>query len=294
MSDRPSSPIVAPPRASGSDLPAGDAALAADLAAAAGDVLNDLRRRVDCGAFAADERALKDAGDAAAQACLAALLARARPEDAVLSEEAHDDARRLAADRVWIIDPLDGTREFAERAEGGTGWRTDFAVHVALWVRGRGLVAGAVALPGRDLVCRTDAPPHVAVEPLREVLAGLRPLRLAVSRTRPPAVAARLGERPDVELVPMGSNGVKVMAVIDGTADAYVHAGGQFEWDSAAPVAVATAAGLAATRLDGSPLVYNQPDPWSPDLAVCHPVLVEHLRRLLAEAGIGDEPGARP
>ena len=292
MTDRPFSLTVAPPD-SGPDLPAGDAALAAALATAAGDVLESLRARVDGGTFDGDQRTLKDAGDAAAQACLAGLLARVRPHDAVLSEEAKDDPGRLQADRVWIIDPLDGTREFAERLDDGTGWRDDFAVHVALWERGRGLVAGAVALPARGLVRRSDEPPAVAVEPLREVLDGRRPLRLAVSRTRPPAVAARLGERADVELVPMGSNGVKVMAVLDGTADAYVHAGGQFEWDSAAPVAVATAAGLVATRIDGSPLVYNQPDPWSPDLAVCHPVLVEHLHRLLAEAGIGDDPGAQ-
>jgi 3'(2'), 5'-bisphosphate nucleotidase len=295
MSDRSTSTTVAPP-APGPDLPADDAALAAALATAAGDVLLALRARVDAGGFERDRRALKDAGDAAAQACIADLLARARPRDAVLSEEAKDDPRRLGADRVWIIDPLDGTREFSERyddAAGSPGWRDDFAVHVALWERGRGLTVGAVGLPARGLVRRSDAPPAVSVEPLRAVLAGTRPLRLAVSRTRPPAVAARLGERPDVELVPMGSNGVKVMAVLDGTADAYVHAGGQYEWDSAAPVAVATAAGLVATRIDGSPLAYNQPDPWSPDLAVCHPVLVEHLHRLLAEAGVGDEPGAQ-
>jgi 3'(2'), 5'-bisphosphate nucleotidase len=279
--------------APGPDLPADDAALAAALATEAGEVLLGLRARVDRGTFDGDQQALRDAGDAAAQACLAELLARARPLDAVLSEEAKDDARRLEAQRVWIIDPLDGTREFAERRDDGAGWRDDFAVHVALWERGRGLVAAAVGLPARGLVRRTDAPPAVAVEPLREVVTGRRPLRLAVSRTRPPAVAVRLGARPDVELVPMGSNGVKVMAVLDGTADAYVHAGGQYEWDSAAPVAVATAAGLVATRIDGSPLVYNQPDPWSPDLAVCHPVLVEHLHRLLADAGIGDEPGAQ-
>jgi len=293
MSDRSTSPTVAPPVLR-PDLPADDAALAAALATAAGAVLLELRASVDAGTFDGDRLALKDSGDAAAQACLAGLLARARPSDAVLSEEAKDDPTRLAAERVWIIDPLDGTREFSEHAADGEGWRDDFAVHVALWARGRGLVAGAVGLPARGLVRRTDAPPVVAVEPLREVLDGRRPLRLAVSRTRPPAVAARLGERPDVELVPMGSNGVKVMAVLDGTADAYVHAGGQYEWDSAAPVAVATAAGLVATRIDGSPLVYNQPDPWSPDLAVCHPVLVEHLHRLLAEAGAGDEPGAQP
>ncbi|MEI7744771.1 MAG: inositol monophosphatase family protein [Chloroflexota bacterium] len=274
--------------------PADDAGLAAMLAAGAGRVLLELRAHVDEGTFPGDLRGLKDAGDLAAQTWLADALAHARPGDAVLSEEARDDRSRLDADRTWIIDPLDGTREFAERDEAGTGWRTDFAVHVALWVRGRGLVAGAVGLPARNLVRRSDQPLDVPAERYDDILAGRRPLRLAVSRTRPPAVAARLGAREDVELVPMGSNGVKVMAVLDGTADVYVHAGGQYEWDSAAPVAVATAAGLTATRLDGSPLLYNQPDPWSPDLAVCHPALVAHLRRLLAGAGADDEPGARP
>jgi len=292
MTHRPGSTSLASQAAAASPSIADDAALAATLAEAAGAVLLALRARVDEGTFEGDRRALQDAGDAAAQTCLAALLAERRPGDAVLSEEARDDRGRLAAARVWIIDPLDGSREFSERSEDGAAWRDDFAVHVALWRRDTGLVAAAVGLPARGLVRRTDRPPVVAVGPLEDILAGRRPLRLAVSRTRPPSVAARLGLRPDVELVPSGSNGVKVMAVIDGTADAYVHAGGQFEWDSAAPVAVATAAGLVATRLDGSPLAYNQPDPWSPDLAVCHPVLLAHLRRLLTEAAAGDEPGA--
>ena len=170
--------------------------------------------------------------------------------------------------------------------------RTDFAVHVALWEAGRGLTAGAVTLPARGLAYDSATVDRVPPDAARDVLAGVRPLRIAVSRTRPPAVVTHLAHRPDVELVPIGSTGVKVMAVVDGSVDAYVHAGGQYEWDSAAPVAVAQAAGLHATRLDGSPLVYNRPDPWSPDLLVCHPALVVLLRRLLAEVGPDDGPGA--
>ncbi len=83
----------------------------------------------------------------------------------------------------------------------------------------------------------------------------------------------------------MGSVGVKIARVLDGTVDAYVHAGGQHEWDSAAPVAVALASGFTATRLDGSPLAYNRPDPWSPDLVVCHPGLEGRVRELLACGG---------
>ena len=274
------------PVASGTD----DTRLAATLAAGAGDVLVALRARADAGDAPHDGTALGKAGDAAAQAWLARALAEARPADAVLSEEAEGDPSRLAAERVWIIDPLDGTREYAEIDPDGTR-RTDFAVHVALW-RAGDLAAGAVALPGRGLVLDSGTVGPAADAGARAVLAGERRLRIAASRTRPPAVVGRLAARDDVELVPMGSNGVKVIAVVQGTVDAYIHAGGQYEWDSAAPVAVARAAGLVASRLDGSPIVYNKPDPWSPDLLVCHPALVAHVRRLLAEAGPDDAPGA--
>jgi 3'(2'), 5'-bisphosphate nucleotidase len=177
---------------------------------------------------------------------------------------------------VWIIDPLDGTREFAERSEEAgsvNGWRTDFAVHVALWQRGRGLVAGAVALPARGQVFATE--PAQPLPPLRTD----GPLRLAVSRSRPPGLVRSIGELLPVELVGMGSAGVKTMAVVTGEVDAYVHGGGQYEWDSAAPVAVAAAAGLHTSRLDGSPLLYNNSNPWLPDLLVCRE---EHAPRLLA------------
>jgi 3'(2'), 5'-bisphosphate nucleotidase len=261
-----------------------DARLAAALAAGASEILLALRARADTGAAPRDGHDLGRAGDLASQDWLAAALAEQRPDDAVLSEEAESDPARLAARRVWIIDPLDGTREFAEVGPDGTR-RTDFAVHVALWEVERGLTVGAVTLPARGRARDSATVDLVRDDAAWDVLAGTRPLRVAVSRTRPPAVLGHLAHRPDVELVPMGSTGVKVMAVVDGIVDAYVHAGGQYEWDSAAPVAVARAAGLHATRLDGSPLVYNRPDPWSPDLLVCHRALVAHLRRLLGEAG---------
>jgi 3'(2'), 5'-bisphosphate nucleotidase len=268
-----------------------DTLLAAALAAGAARVLVALRERADTGEAPRDGAELGRAGDAAAQRWLAGALAAVRPDDAVLSEEAECDPARLAAARVWIIDPLDGTREFAEIDPDGTR-RTDFAVHVALWLAETGLAAGAIALPGRGVVIDSASVAPVPDDGARAVLDGRRPLRIAASRTRPPAIVGRLATRDDVELVAMGSNGVKVVAVITGIADAYIHAGGQYEWDSAAPVAVAQAAGLAATRLDGSPIAYNKPDPWSPDLVVCHPALVAHVHRLLAEAGAHDAPGA--
>ncbi|WP_369369616.1 3'(2'),5'-bisphosphate nucleotidase CysQ [Promicromonospora sp. Populi] len=276
-----------------------DDALALALASGAAEVLLALRAEVDAagGSFVAKE--LKDAGDAAAQAWLAAALAAARPADAVLSEEAKDDASRTGADRVWIIDPLDGTREFAERHADGSEadgpdagrWRDDFAVHIALWERGAGLTVGAVALPARGQVLAT-ADGVLPSDDSAAVLAGKRPLRIAASRSRPPAFVADLAERDDVELVPMGSAGVKVMAVADGTVDAYVHSGGQYEWDSAAPVAVARSRGLVCTRLDGSELKYNRESPWLPDLFVCPPALAPHLRELLGTVGVVSVAGA--
>jgi 3'(2'), 5'-bisphosphate nucleotidase len=243
-----------------------DAALASDLAVAAGRLLLAVRRehpQIDPGE-------LKDLGDRRAQELLAARLAQSRPDDCVLSEEAVDDRRRLTARRVWIIDPLDGTREFSEG-------RADWAVHVALWEAGT-LVAGAVALPDLDTVLCTDPAPVVPDRP-----ADGRALRMAVSRTRPPAVAQALTIRLGLEPVPMGSAGYKVAAVVRGEVDLYVHAGGQYEWDSAAPVAVALAAGLHASRIDGSPLVYNQQDVLLPDLVVCRPELAATVLAELAQ-----------
>lgn len=271
-----------------------DDALARALASGAAEVLLALRAEVDAagGSFVAKD--LKDTGDERAQAWLAAALTTARRADAVLSEEAMDDASRTQADRVWIIDPLDGTREFAERYADGPRdgqWRDDFAVHIALWVRGAGLAAGAVALPARGQVL-TTADAVVPGDDSTAVLTGARPLRIAASRSRPPAFVAALAERDDVELVPMGSAGVKMMAVADGTVDAYVHGGGQYEWDSAAPVAVARSRGLVCTRLDGSELEYNRESPWLPDLFVCPPALAQHLRELLDTVGVASVVGA--
>ncbi|MGH3346918.1 MAG: 3'(2'),5'-bisphosphate nucleotidase CysQ [Nocardioides sp.] len=218
-------------------------------------------------------RALKDAGDAAAQELLAALLGEHRPGDSVLSEEASDDKARLDADRVWIIDPLDGTREFSEPP------RDDWAVHVALWERSAGdLTAGAVAQPALGETFNTGTPAQV---PPRT---SDRP-RIAVSRTRPPAFVEALAAEIDAELVPMGSAGVKVMSVVRDVADAYVHAGGQYQWDNAAPVVVARASGLHCSRVDGSPLVYNEDDTSLPDLVVCRPELAEEILAFVSRHG---------
>ena len=234
-----------------------DVEVAATAARAAADVLVALRDRESAG------RTLGDAGDAAAQRAIVEVLARERPDDVVFSEEAVDDLRRLEADRVWIVDPLDGTREYGEPA------RHDWAVHVALWSGGE-LSAAAVALPGLGEVLVTD-PPFVV--PAR----GDQPVRIAVSRTRPPAVAETVASAVDGRLVPLGSAGYKTAAVVLGEVDAYVHAGGMYQWDSAAPVAVARAAGLTTCRLDGTPLLYNGPDPALPDLVVCRPELAERI-----------------
>lgn len=204
-------------------------------------------------------RELGRAGDRAAHHLLVRLLTELRPADAVLSEEGAADPARLVAHRVWIVDPLDGTREFSEIP------RTDWAVHVALVIDGDP-AAGAVALPARDLTLATDPAP--APPPAR---AGAP--RVVVSRSRPPAEAVRIADRLGGELVTLGSAGAKAMAVVLGEAEVYPHSGGQYEWDSAAPVAVARAAGLHVSRLDGSPLVYNRPDPYLPDLLVCRPEL---------------------
>lgn len=210
-----------------------------------------------------EPRALGDMGDARAHAFLAAELAARYPDDAVLSEEALDDPARLDAERVWIIDPLDGTREYTEAG------RTDWAVHVALWSAGT-LAAGAVALPALDTVYATDAPP--GLPPAQD-----RPLRLVVSRTRPPAWAGAVAEDLGGELVALGSAGAKAMAVVRGEVDAYLHDGGQYEWDVAAPAAVAAAAGLRVSRANGDPPVFNKPDPKLPDLLVCRPSLADRL-----------------
>src|SRR5580692_9682872 len=248
-----------------------DDRLAADLAAEAGRRLLALR----AAGGAADD--LRRAGDRSSHEFLAAELARQRPGDAVLSEEGADDLARLSSDRVWIVDPLDGTREFGEPG------RSDWAVHVALWERGE-LTAGAVALPAQGKVLSTADPAKPPASP-PAVLAhgGATPpdppavLRLLVSRTRPPEFMTRLAGKLGAELVPLGSAGAKAAAVICGDAEAYVHSGGQYEWDSAAPVAVAVASGLHASRIDGSKLSYNQAKPSLPDILICQAALADTL-----------------
>lgn len=239
-----------------------DHALATWLAEAAGRRLLEVREE------GLEGRELKDAGDRAAHELLMSLLAEVRPDDAVLSEEGKDDKARLQADRVWIVDPLDGTREFSEPP------RDDWAVHVALWERtgpdSGELTAGAVAQPALGETFNTGTPPQVPAA------TSERP-RIAVSRSRPPEFVNALAAELDAELVPMGSAGVKVLSVARDLTDAYVHAGGQYEWDSAAPVAVARAAGLFTSRIDGSPLEYNQDDVYLPDLIVCRPELADRI-----------------
>lgn len=248
---------------------ADDHLFAAWAATAAGQLLLQVREQ------GLEGKGLKDAGDMAAHELLMRVLAEHRSGDAVLSEEEHRgtvSARdRRTTDRVWIIDPLDGTREFSEPP------RDDWAVHVALWEKGE-LVAGAVAQPGLGTTFHTGAAPTV---PDR----SLDTPRIVASRTRPPAFVKALVEHLDGELVPMGSAGAKVISVVRDVSDAYVHAGGQYEWDSAAPVAVARAAGLHTSRVDGSPLRYNQDDVRLPDLVVCRPELADRILAFLAEHG---------
>ncbi|MBO0869140.1 MAG: 3'(2'),5'-bisphosphate nucleotidase CysQ [Micromonosporaceae bacterium] len=257
--------------------PAVDGAFARWLADKAGALLRDLR--ADRGY--SDPEALRAAGDKYSHHLIATELARWRPGDEVFSEEAVSDvARRVAADRVWIVDPLDGTREFGEPG------RTDWAVHIGLWARDSSapfhLGAAAIALPAQHSVLGTDFPP--GYPPMSPAAAAGGALRLAVSRSRAPALVTALAEQLHAELVPMGSAGAKIAAVIAGDADAYVHAGGQYEWDSAAPVAVASATGLHCSRIDGSALEYNRPDPFLPDLLVCRKDLATRILNVLNAA----------
>lgn len=250
-----------------------DAALAAELAADAGKLLLEVRDEVG---FDYPPR-LGDVGDQRANALILNRLRMARPDDAVLSEESPDDMVRLHSDRVWIVDPLDGTREFS------TPGRDDWAVHIALWQRAStdrtGITDAAVSLPARgNIVYRTDTVTRGAAP------AGIpNTVRVAVSASRAPAIVHRIAQTVSIETVPLGSAGAKAMAVVRGDVDAYLHAGGQWEWDSAAPAGVVLAAGLHASRLDGSPLRYNQPDPYLPDLLMCRhdiaPLLLDAIRQ---------------
>jgi 3'(2'), 5'-bisphosphate nucleotidase len=257
-----------------------DDRLARDLAAAAGRRLLALR------SAGGNPDSLRKAGDRLSHEFLAGELARLRPDDAVLSEEGRDDPARLSASRVWIVDPLDGTREFGEAG------RTDWAVHVALWELGE-LTAGAVALPAQGKVLSTAEPPEAGRTGADTASSPAGPaalpgnLRFVVSRTRPPGFVQSLAAQADAVLLPLGSAGAKAAAVICGDADAYIHSGGQYEWDSAAPVAVARAAGLHASRIDGSKLAYNQEQSLLPDILICLATLAGPLL-----AAIGSATGA--
>ena len=237
-----------------------DAELAAQLAEAAGNILLQVR---DSGMF--EGKALGKAGDQTANQFLCHAIRARRPDDGLLSEESKDTAERLSKDRVWIIDPVDGTREYGEA-------RSDWAVHVALCVNGKP-ETGAVALPGLRTVLRSDIP--------ADIPAAAETPRMVVSRTRPATEAIAVAEAIGAELVPMGSAGAKAMAVVRGEAEIYLHTGGQYEWDSAAPVAVARAHGLHASRIDGSPLLYNQADTYMPDLLICRPEWSQRIISLL-------------
>ena len=242
-----------------------DVALAADLAQRAGQLLLSLRNTSGL-----EGKELGKRGDHDSNELLLAELAAHRPDDAVLSEESADSAARLSAARVWIIDPLDGTREY------GMPPRDDWAVHVALWTRGAGITAAAVAQPSLDAVY-TNTSGHSGV-PSND------PKVFLVSDSRPPAFAAPVAESLGARLQPMGSAGAKAMAVLRGDADAYLHAGGQWEWDSAAPAGVVLGAGLHASRADGSPLEYNSAHPYLPDLLICRTELAEPLVAAIAAA----------
>lgn len=246
-----------------------DHALAGHLASRAGRLLVELRDRLV--SEGAPRWVVEDEGDRRAHRWIADALATARPGDGLLSEEGRDDPGRLRSSRVWIVDPLDGTREYGEFP------RADWAVHVALSVDGEA-AAGAVALPAQGLVFVTR-PPAALPPPHADGP------RFVVSRTRPPAVARVVADALGGRLVPMGSAGAKAMAVVRGQADVYLHAGGQYEWDSCAPVAVAAAAGLHVSRVDGSELRYNRPDPWLPDLVICRPELAGPVLDAVASWG---------
>lgn len=242
-----------------------DRALAGDLATAAGELLLDVRAN---SGLAGKE--LGRAGDLRSNDFLLERLRAQRPDDAVLSEESADDKSRLSAPRVWIVDPVDGTREY------GTEGRSDWAVHVALWSSSGGLIAGAVALPALGVTYVDDAEPVEPVDGLAAEPKG-ETIRVVVSGSRPPAFSQAVADALGGEVLQMGSAGAKAMAVVRGEADAYVHSGGQYEWDSAAPVAVAQAQGLWCGRIDGSELVYNRDDTYLPDLVICRPEFTDTI-----------------
>ena len=266
-----------------------DHLLAADLAKRAGDLLVDLRAEAMPSEAPSAEALppealteLKAEGDRRSHEFLVAKLQAARPHDIVLSEEGKNDSRRLSSARVWILDPLDGTREFGEPP------RDDWAVHVAL-LKGDRLAAGAVSLPARGMTLSTAEPPALlpVSPPTSPNNSGIpKGPRVIASRSRPGPVPQAIADALEGKLIFLGSAGAKAMSVVLGDADIYAHTGGQYEWDSAAPVAVAKAAGCHTSRIDGSPLRYNQPDPYLPDLLICRPEWADIALAIASEAGV--------
>ncbi len=247
-----------------------DHLLAADIATQTGELLVSVRAELETQNL--DTKTFKDKGDSAAHDLIMELLTQHRPDDAILSEEGANDLARLASQRTWIVDPLDGTREYSEPP------RSDWAVHIAL-VTNNQPVVGAVALPALGKTLSTAQPAPLTDAP--EIP------RVIVSRTRRPAPAVALADALGAEYIEMGSAGAKAMAVVKGEADIYAHAGGQYEWDSCAPAAVALAAGLHCSRLDGSPLIYNKEEsPYLPDLLICHPTWADKSLQILSELAI--------
>ena len=238
-----------------------DTELASHLAQVAGKLLLDVRA-----SGLLSGKALGKAGDQTANQFLCHAIREQRPDDGLLSEEEKDNGDRLSQSRVWIIDPVDGTREYGEE-------RPDWAVHVALAINGAAVI-GAVALPGLDLVLRTDRVQALPTAPTVP--------RMVVSRTRPAKEALDVAEKIGAELIPMGSAGAKAMAIVRGEAEIYLHTGGQYEWDSCAPAAVAAAYGLHVSRIDGSAMVYNQADVYMPDLLICRPEWADRILQMLS------------
>lgn len=263
-----------------------DSELSRDVAIEAGRLLLDLRATygdLDPADVDTANRLRKEA-DRASHLLIADRISAARPDDVILSEEGKDDPARLVADRVWIVDPLDGTFEF------GQG-RSDFAVHIVLWVRdalsptGARLVASTVELPAQGLT-RTD----IDTPDVSFALPTDRPIRIVASRSRAPkwlpdavaVLADRMGR--EVEVIDVGSVGAKVNEILCGRADAYVHDTGFYEWDVAAPYAVAHRYGLHASHVGGEPIRFNQDPPYVTSLLVSIPTLLDDLTSVFAEA----------
>jgi 3'(2'), 5'-bisphosphate nucleotidase len=256
-----------------------DLALARDLAARTGARAIDLARR---GRWSG--RTLAELGDNAADGFLCGWLAAVRPNDAILSEETTDSRARLTAERVWIVDPIDGSKEYGS---GGNEW----AVQVALWVRGR-LALGALALSGDGPVLAgicgdSDDTLGGEATPVRGTTPEPSRPRIIVSKNHTPKWAPDFAERLGGTIVTASGVGYKVARVLLGAADVYVHEGSikLYEWDTAAPEAVARAFGWNVSGLDGGELVYNRVPPTTGDFLVCRPASKTRCLEALRASG---------